>query len=570
MIVRAAPDAIGSQRLTLVERHHELRDHARAAIRQRGYWSAFPENPNAYGDSGEAEGKAAFDAYLGKEFPLTQAGVDTHVGSERSPFGFELGVTYPHSSTDGLLAAAAAAIPPWRDAGPDVRAAVCIEIVTQLNKRSHELAHAVMHTTGQAYVMAFQAGGPHAQERALESIAFAYDEMTRHAESAIWEKPQGKRPSLRVNKTFRIAPRGVAMVIGCNTFPTWNAYPGLFASLATGNAVIVKPSRRAVLPLAITVAAARDVLAEAGFDPDLVTLAADGESERRATEFATRPEVKLIDYTGSSDLGQWLERNTPQAVVFTEKAGVNSVVVESTSAYEGMLDNLAFTLSLYSGQMCTTTQNLIVPRTGIDTDQGRKSPDEFARDLAGAIDGLLSDSRRATAILGAIANSDILERLDRSASFGTTILASRAIEHPEYAHAVVRTPTLIAVDGEAELQFHLEEQFGPISFVVTVSDTSAALRLLGETTSRCGAITAGVYSTNDAVLAEAERVALEAGVALSENLTDGVYVNQSAAFSDFHATSANPAANASLTDAAFVASRFHVVQSRRPSEETEK
>jgi hypothetical protein len=48
------------------------------------------------------------------------------------------------------------------------------------------------------------------------------------------------------------------------------------------------------------------------------------------------------------------------------------------------------------------------------------------------------------------------------------------------------------------------------------------------------------------------------------NLTGGVFVNQSAAFSDFHATAANPAANASLTDGAFVSARFHVIQTRRP------
>jgi hypothetical protein len=34
-----------------------------------------------------------------------------------------------------------------------------------------------------------------------------------------------------------------------------------------------------------------------------------------------------------------------------------------------------------------------------------------------------------------------------------------------------------------------------------------------------------------------------------------VFVNQSAAFSDYHGTGANPCANAALTDAAFVASR---------------
>jgi phenylacetic acid degradation protein paaN len=551
----------------LSEKHRATLEAARAAIRERTFWSAFPEHFGPYGEEGTETGKAAFEAYLGSEFPLEQPGVDGRVATERSPYGFDLGVAYPHSPTEALLAAATAAIPPWRDAGPETRAGVCIEILARLNERSHELAHAVMHTTGQGYVMAFQAGGPHAQDRALEAIAYACDEMMRHAPSAVWEKPQGKRPPLRMRKTFRLAPRGVALVIGCSTFPTWNGYPGLFASLATGNAVVVKPSPRAVLPLAITVAVARETLAEAGFDPNLVTLAADAKGERRAAELAVCPEVRIIDYTGSSEFGEWLERNAAQAVVFTEKAGVNSVVIDSTDDYKGMLDNLAFTLSLYSGQMCTTTQNVIVPHGGIETDQGHKSFDEVGADLGAAIEGLLSDVGRATAILGAIANEEILNRIERSASFGRAILSSRTVEHPEYPEAAVRTPALIAIDGDVDDGPHLEEQFGPISFLVAVDDTTAALRLLGETTSRCGAITAGVYSTDEAVLARAERVALESGVALSENLTGGVYVNQSAAFSDFHATAANPAANASITDGAFVASRFHVIESRRPIEE---
>ena len=59
------------------------------------------------------------------------------------------------------------------------------------------------------------------------------------------------------------------------------------------------------------------------------------------------------------------------------------------------------------------------------------------------------------------------------------------------------------------------------------------------------------------------QAALDAGVALSENLLGAVFVNQSAAYSDFHGTGANPAATASYTDGAYVASRFRVVQSRR-------
>ena len=419
-----------------------------------------------------------------------------------------------------------------------------------------------MHTSGQAYPMAFQAGGPHAQDRALEAVAYAYAEMTRHAAQATWEKPQGKRPPQRMAKTFTVVPRGVALVIGCNTFPTWNSYPGLFASLVTGNAVVVKPHPGAVLPLAITVAVAREVLAEAGYSPDLMQLAVEQPGEGLAKVLAVRPEVKIIDYTGSTGFGTWLERNAHQAVVFTEKAGVNTVVVDSTDNYQGMLANLAFSLSLYSGQMCTTPQNLLVPRDGITADGEPKTVDQFGADLAAAVDGLLGDDARATALLGAVVNHGVLERLDKSSSYGDVVLASRSVTHPDFPDAVVRTPTVVRVDA-ADRDTYLQECFGPIAFLVTTGSTAESIDLLRDSVIEHGAITAAVYSTSDTVLDAAEEAALDAGVALSCNLTETVYVNQSAAFSDFHATGANPAANSALTDAAYVANRFRIVQSRR-------
>ena len=61
----------------------------------------------------------------------------------------------------------------WRDAGPEGRTGVCLEILDRLHGRIFELANAVQHTSGQAFVMAFQAGGAHALDRALEAIAYA-------------------------------------------------------------------------------------------------------------------------------------------------------------------------------------------------------------------------------------------------------------------------------------------------------------------------------------------------------------------------------------------------------------
>jgi phenylacetic acid degradation protein paaN len=538
---------------------------ALTAIRERTYWSAYPENLKAYGEEGTqsaADGKAAFDAYLGTPFPLEQAGTDGEVRGERSPYGLDLGISYPHPDVDALLGAAQEGIPAWRDAGAAGRAGVVLEILHRVNARSHEMAQAVMHTSGQAYAMAFQAGGPHAQDRALEAVAYAYAEMIRHAPEAVWEKPQGKRPPQRMTKKFTVVPRGVALVIGCNTFPTWNSYPGLFASLVTGNAVVVKPHPRAVLPLAITVAVAREVLAEAGYSPDLVTLAAENEGEGLAKVLALRPEVKVIDYTGSTAFGTWLEQNAHQAAVFTEKAGVNAVVLDSTDDYQGMLANLAFSLSLYSGQMCTTPQNLLVPREGITADGERKSVDGFAADLAAAVDGLLGDEARATALLGAVVNEGVLERVEHAPSYGKVVLASRAIAHPDFPGATVRTPTVVQVD-QADRDTYLQECFGPVAFLVTTDSTDESIRIFRDSVREHGAITAAVYSTDEKVLQATEDAALDAGVALSCNLTETVYVNQSAAFSDFHATGANPAANSALTDAAYVANRFRIVQSRR-------
>ncbi len=550
----------------LVERHRPTLERALRAITERAYWSPYAEVPSGklYGETAADEGRAAFEALLGKPFELDQPATDGLVGGERSPYGIDLGVAYaPVADVEALLGAARAGTRAWRDAGPDVRAAVCLEILQRLNRRSFEVAHAVMHTTGQAFGMAFQAGGPHAQDRALEAVAYAYAEMTRHPLEVEWEKPAGRGEVFRLHKTYRLVPRGVALVIGCITFPTWNSYPGLFASLVTGNPVVVKPHPRAILPLAITVRVAREVLAEAGFAADLVSLVAEEPGGTVASDLATHPDVRIVDFTGSTEYGEWLEEHARQAAVFTEKAGVNHVVIDSTDDFVGLCKNLAFSLSLYSGQMCTTPQNILIPSSGIDTDQGRKSYDEVVAGITAAVETMLADDKRASALLGGIVNEGVLDRLERAPSYGRVVLESRSVKHPDFPEATIRTPVVVALDA-ADREVYAREHFGPIAFTIATESTEQSLEVLRDVVRERGALTALVHSTNDAVLDAAEEVCAEVGVPLSCNLTGGVYVNQSSAFSDFHGTGANPACNTTLTDAAFVAPRFRIVQSRRP------
>ena len=543
--------------------HRSTLDKALEAIRTREYWSPYPESPRAYGDEAPAAGEAAFQDRLGRPFELDQPAVGTVEVAETSPYGVELAVSYPQSTPDQLIQAASTAMGGWAKAGPDVRAGVCLEILHRLSESSFEMAHAVMQTTGQAFLMAFQAGGPHALDRGLEAVAYAYAEQTRVPDAMRWNKPQGKRDPIVIDKTWMIRPRGVAVTIGVSTFPTWNGYPGIFASLATGNPVIIKPHPGTILPLAIFVEVARAVMVDAGFDPNVVTLAVDTPDAPIAKELVLDPAVGIVDYTGGSAFGSWLEEHVTHAAVFTEKAGVNSVIIDSAPDLKGVFRNLSVSMTMYSGQMCTTPQNVYIPRDGIDVGEDRVPFDEVAAGLTSAIDGLLADDQRASDILGALKGAAVLDRLTQASSSGDVLLAPREVANPTFPDAVVRTPVILRYDAADEAGY-MQERFGPIIHVIATDSTDHSLELATRSALEHGAITWLVYATDGEVVDAAVDAAVEAGVSVAFNLTGALFVNQSAAFSDFHVTGANPAGNASLTDPAFVASRFRIVGVRKP------
>ena len=173
----------------------------------------------------------------------------------------------------------------------------------------------------------------------------------------------------------------------------------------------------------------------------------------------------------------------------------------------------------------------------------------------------VADPARAVEILGAVQNDGVLRRLEAARSLGKLVLDTQAVAHPAYPDATIRTPLIVGLTTQDRATY-LNEWFGPIAFVIATESTAESLGIARDAVRGHGALTLSVYSTSDDVIARAIDVAEDAGVALSINLTGGVFVNQSAAFSDYHGTGANPAANAALTDSAYVASRFRVVQHR--------
>jgi len=562
--------------MTLFEQHRARFEGAQTACRQRHCWSPFPELPNKYPDAAaaQARGLAAFQAHLGtaaapRAFTLDQPGTVGALGGEVSPYTqAALNIRYPQADIDTLYGAAEAAMAGWSAASIDTRIGVLMEVVDVLY-REHvfEIAQAVMHTAGKSFNMAYAGSGVNALDRAIEALVYAEQAMRAVAPGARWERQFGAS-MIALDKTYRLVPRGVAVCFTCASFPTWNAWPSMMASLATGNPVIVKPHPATVLPMAISVRVFRQVLAAAGFDPNLVTLALDDAASPIGKLLVKHPKTAMVDFTGSVAFGQWVERNAHPALCFTETAGCNTVVLESTDDLDAALRSLATSLCLFSAQMCTSPQNIYVPASGVRTPAGQVPFAEVGRRLAGAVDALTSDPKKAAMILATVQSEQTLQLLARLQSEGEkrgrVLLQPRPYPHPEFPAARTSTPLMLQV-GKAERDLYGEERFGPVSFVIACDDAADALLQASTDARQCGGLTAFLYSTDAAYVARAEDAYARAGAQLTINLTGAMPLNFAAAYSDYHVTGLNPAGTATLTSLAFVASRFCIAQSRRPA-----
>ncbi|MBX9690242.1 MAG: phenylacetic acid degradation protein PaaN [Candidatus Obscuribacterales bacterium] len=553
------------QNLSLFEKHKATIERAIEAIHKREYYAAYPEMPSpaVYGESAEADQKKLFEAQLNSKFERLKQSHDSFLNSdEQSPFTVEkLGISYPaFADSTKYISAAQAAANDWKKTDAQTRAGILAESLDRVKASFFEIAFATMHTTGQSYMMSFQASGPHAADRAMEALALGYQELTRFPLKLIWEKPAGK-VNLKLEKFITTVPKGLSLAIGCATFPTWNSVPGIYASLITGNPVIVKPHPKAIYPIAVVIAHLQDVLKENGFSPDLVMLACDTEAKPITKELAENPQIKIIDFTGSSAFGKYVE-SLAGKISFTEKAGVNSMIIDSVADLSAMAQNVAFSLCLYSGQMCTAPQNFFIPKAGIKVAGQQVSFEEVRDAIVAAVKGIVAHPKMGPAVLSAIQSEATQKRVEEAKKLpGKVLLESQPVPNAEFPKIRSASPIIIEISSDRKDIFQ-SELFGPIAFIIPTADTNESIELAASIAREHGAISCGAYTADSACMDKIAEQMAEACTPVSFNLTGNIYVNQNAGFSDFHVTGGNPSGNASLTDPEFVLKRFTRVQAR--------
>ena len=543
--------------MSYYEKHLERLRAADQACARRHAYSPFAESPSRkhHPEGAPDRGRAWFDGILGTEFENTGPG-GVLMGFEQSPYTLEpLGVRYRQPSVDAIFEALAAGATSWRKASVDERLGICLEGLDRLAAAVFENTYATMHTTGQSFVMSFAGSGANSLDRGLEALVYANRAMRDVPESAHFVRSFGGREAT-LEKRYALMPRGPAVVIACGSYPAWNAYPAIFANLATGNPVVVKPHPSTILPVARAVQILRETLEEAGFDPNLVILAPDTVEDPIAKTLAIDPRTAIIDFTGGRAFGDVLETSA-RALTYTETAGCNAVLLDSADDFDAVVGSLAYGLCLFSGQMCTTPQNIYLP--------AHLDGEDLKTRLVKAVDAIAGNAETAAGVCGAVHNQrtiDTAAALRDNLAPGETLLRDLApFVHPQFEKARTATPMIIEVDAERS-SLHRQEHFGPVAFLISVADRDQALALAARDAATCGAIATYAYSTDEAYRSRVEDELFAVGASVGFNLIRHRPMNYTAAFSDYHVTGLNPAGNASLTDLAFVANRFRIVQSK--------
>ena len=198
--------------MNLYDIHKDLLDKAVNALHERTFFAAYPEFQGAkvYAEDADKSGRGAFKAHLNTKFEELQQEAEEWVADEVSPYTQEkLTIEYPSVAADKLVENAQNAFNEWRKVSAADRAGILIRISRQNAGsllRNCLCYHA--YNRGKATMMAFQASGPHAADRALEAIAAGYEELNRFPAETTWDKPMGKY-NLVLNKTWRAVPKGV-------------------------------------------------------------------------------------------------------------------------------------------------------------------------------------------------------------------------------------------------------------------------------------------------------------------------------------------------------------------------
>ncbi|MEU5540082.1 aldehyde dehydrogenase family protein [Streptomyces sp. NPDC020362] len=254
-------------------------------------------------------------------------------------------------------------------------------------------------------------------------------------------------------------PLGVVLVIAPWNYPAQLLLAPMVGALASGNAVVAKPSE-----LAPATSAALAGLIPAHLDTDAVAVVEGGVAETTAL-LAER--FDHIFYTGNGTVGRIVMRAAAEHLtpVALELGGKSPVFVDRGTDLDTVADRLARGKFLNAGQTCVAPDYVL-------TDPETAAALEPA--LVRAVEALFGTDPAASPEYGRIVNERHFDRIFALLDSGRVAVGGGSDRRAKYI-----APTVLA-DVDPASPVMQEEIFGPILPIVTVPGADQAIDFIND------------------------------------------------------------------------------------------
>jgi benzaldehyde dehydrogenase (NAD) len=375
----------------------------------------------------------------------------------RNPLDGSVATRAPAASpADAVMAveAAAEAFKTWSETGPSERRALLLKAADALEAKTPAFIEAVSAETGATGMW----GGFNVM-LAAGMIREAASLTTQVAGEVI---PSDVPGSLAMGVR---QPAGVVLGIAPWNAPIILAVRAICVPLACGNTVILKGSENCPRTHQLIIEAFQD----AGFPPGVVNYITNAPADAGAVVEAmvAHPAVRRVNFTGSTKIGKIIAMTCAKYLkpVVLELGGKAPLVVLDDANIEDAVNGAAFGAFANSGQICMSTERIIVDQ---------KIADEFVKKFSDKAKALpLGDPRKPEpVVLGSVigmgtvnhCNALIDDALAKGAKLvcggkaDTTLMPATVLDHV--------TPAM---------RIYHEETFGPVKCVVRVNGVEEAI-----------------------------------------------------------------------------------------------
>lgn len=367
------------------------------------------------------------------------------------------------SRADDIAAAvewAKRAFPAWSDTPAVQRGLLLHKLVVGMQNHQEEIARIVAVETGKSYKDALgETGG------AIQCGLFYASEGQR-----LYGRTSTSGTLNKYALTIR-QPIGIAgLIIAANT-PIANVAWKVFPALVCGNTAVLKASEDTPATAWIM----GKIVQEAGLPPGVLNIL-QGYGEEAGAPLVENPEVGVISFTGSTEVGRFIQRAAgPRfARISLELGGKNALVVCDDADLENAAKWVLLSAFSNAGQRCASTSRVII----------FDSIYEKFRDL------LVEKTRRlrvGTADeddFGPVINegqlTNMLSAVERARRSGANVLTGgERLSDSAHRDGFYMAPTLID-DAAPHAEISECELFGPVAILYRVKNFDEALALVND------------------------------------------------------------------------------------------